>query len=287
MLPNKHTVTFGDIQGCFIGTHRGHKGVNGKVLVIGGSSLFHSPALWAAELLAHFADLVFFYSPYQMNRELFLATKKQFVNGIVVTDRDLESYVEESDVVLMGPGMMRQSDEGALTRKLTHALLSRYPKKKWVLDAGALQALSLEDCTPGMIFTPHWRELNDLVPYHGDPDSTEDLLNFFEALKIHPGTWLVKRNGTDWIMSQELADMWCSAGGNEGLTKGGTGDVLAALVAALYIDNKAHLACAAASYILKQAADRLHNKVGPYFTTSELLQTLPEVAWNTLSKTQR
>jgi len=35
-----------------------HKGQNGRVLIIGGSSLFHSASLWATEVASHFCDMV-------------------------------------------------------------------------------------------------------------------------------------------------------------------------------------------------------------------------------------
>ncbi|MEK6952481.1 MAG: hypothetical protein AABX29_05690, partial [Nanoarchaeota archaeon] len=35
-----------------------HKGDNGKVLIIGGSSLFHSASIWAAEMASHIVDMV-------------------------------------------------------------------------------------------------------------------------------------------------------------------------------------------------------------------------------------
>ncbi|PJE63608.1 hypothetical protein COU89_02445 [Candidatus Roizmanbacteria bacterium CG10_big_fil_rev_8_21_14_0_10_45_7] len=295
---NEHVVSVGDFSDLNLlnkETKHSHKGDNGKVLVIAGSSLFHSPGLWAAELLAHFADLVFFYSPHHNNRELLMKTKKNFFNGIVVTAQDLDWYIQESDVILMGPGLMRRKnntdttpnvsttiqieaieDEGVLTHVLTNYLLSRYPEKKWILDAGALQELELEHCSASMIYTPHKGELNRLFP-----------LGFPDDLKQAPlGTWLIKDNGIDYIKSSAIAEVWKSDGGNEGLTKGGTGDLLAALVAALHIRNPPLLACAAGSYVIKQAADVLYQRVGPYYTTTELLNAIPEVVWSLASKTQ-
>ncbi|MCR4326757.1 MAG: hypothetical protein NUV52_03820 [Candidatus Roizmanbacteria bacterium] len=295
---NEHLVSVDDL--CDLNllrekTKHSHKGDNGKVLVIAGSSLFHSPGLWAAELLAHFADLVFFYSPHHTNRELLMNTKKDFFNGIVVTAQDLDWYIQESDVILMGPGLMRRKnrtdvvpsvlsiadieaiqDEGVLTHALTQYLLSHYPDKKWVLDAGALQELELNNCSANMIYTPHKGELDRLFPL-GFPD---------ELKEVPPGTWLIKDGGTDYIKSSALSEIWKSEGGNEGLTKGGTGDLLAALVAAFYIRNPTLLSCAAGSYVIKQAADILYQRVGPYYTTTELLQAIPEVVWDLASKTQ-
>ena len=51
-------------------------------------------------------------------------------------------------------------------------------------------------------------------------------------------------------------------GGNVGMTKGGTGDVLAGLVAALYCKNDAFLSACVGSYINKKAGERLFKRVG-------------------------
>ena len=221
---NEHVVSVDDFHDLHLLSKEArhvHKGDNGKVLVIAGSSLFHSPGLWAAELLAHFADLVFFYSPHHTNRELLLNTKKEFFNGIVVTAQDLDWYIQESDVILMGPGLMRRknstdvvpnvstiaeieaiADEGVLTHVLTHYVLSHYPSKKWVLDAGALQELELDNCSASMIYTPHRGELNRLFP-SGFPDDLK---------KAPLGTWLIKDSGIDYVKSSAVPEVWKSEG---------------------------------------------------------------------------
>src|SRR3989338_6091740 len=83
-----------------------HKGQNGKVLIIGGSSLFHSASLWAAEVASHFADMVHYSSTIE-NEKIFLSLKKKFRNGIIVPQEKLMEYVKEDDAILIGPGMMR------------------------------------------------------------------------------------------------------------------------------------------------------------------------------------
>jgi NAD(P)H-hydrate epimerase len=50
-------------------------------------------------------------------------------------------------------------------------------------------------------------------------------------------------------------------GGNAGMTKGGTGDVLAGLLAALYCQSDALTSTIIASYINKKAADTLYESV--------------------------
>ena len=61
------------------------------------------------------------------------------------------------------------------------------------------------------------------------------------------------------------------------MTKGGTGDVLAGLVAALACKNDSFLAASAGSFINKKAGDSLFKRVGPYFNASDLCDEIPKV----------
>ena len=96
------------MQKLFIPKSNSHKGQNGKVLIIGGSSLFHSASIWAAEIASHFVDIVH-YSSTKENNEIFLSLKKKFHNGIIVSQKELEHYVKEDDAILLGPGMLRKN----------------------------------------------------------------------------------------------------------------------------------------------------------------------------------
>ena len=73
-------------------------------------------------------------------------------------------------------------------------------------------------------------------------------------------------------------------GGSTGMTKGGTGDVLAGLVAGLYCNHDALTACVVGSYVNKKAGEALHEKVGPYFNASDLAEVVPEVLWQEINK---
>lgn len=64
------------------------------------------------------------------------------------------------------------------------------------------------------------------------------------------------------------------------MTKGGTGDVLAGLVAALYCKNEAFLTASASSFINKKAGEKLFEKVGLYFNSSDLTDEIPKVMKN-------
>ncbi|MEK9179301.1 MAG: ADP/ATP-dependent (S)-NAD(P)H-hydrate dehydratase [Patescibacteria group bacterium] len=300
-----------DIKKLRLVRKKSHKGDNGKVLVIGGSTLFHSASIWAAELLAHFVDLVFYFSPAHTNEEILLKSKIEFRNGIIISQDKLLHYIAEADVVLIGPGMCRRSqpptnnkqpttnsvseillgeDEGELTHLLVNKLLRDFPQKKWVIDAGALQEVELGLIPKNSILTPHWGEYTRLFPQFKIQEWNEDrLLEEICQLgtKTTEATWLLKHQDTDFVFSRSTENKTRIEGGNEGLIKGGTGDLLSALVAAFFVKNDAILAASSASFILKAAADRLYKNIGPFYTTTEVLQTIPGVLWDELGlKTQ-
>jgi ADP-dependent NAD(P)H-hydrate dehydratase / NAD(P)H-hydrate epimerase len=278
-----------------------HKGENGRVLVIGGSQLFHSASLWAAELISHFVDHVFYYSPNSVNRKVLVHNKAHFLNGIVVTGAELEDYIQEADVILIGPGLRRQKircscdyhayannipkieqikDEATLSYVLTNALIEKYPLKKWVVDAGALQEIEYVNITSTSILTPHQQELFRLFPSIRTQNITKELFldHVTSVLRNYSATWLLKRQGTDFVVAVD-GSVTQIEGGNEGLTKGGTGDLLAALISVLYVFNNPPLATSVASYMLKKTAEFLYKTKGPYFTTSELMTEIPHVFW--------
>jgi NAD(P)H-hydrate epimerase len=83
-----------------------HKGQNGKLLIIGGSTLFHAASLWAAEVASRFVDMIHFASTAE-NNEIFLHLKTIFRNGIVIARKSIPDYMLEDDAILIGPGMIR------------------------------------------------------------------------------------------------------------------------------------------------------------------------------------
>ncbi len=61
------------------------------------------------------------------------------------------------------------------------------------------------------------------------------------------------------------------------MTKGGTGDVLAGLIAALACKNDLFLASQAGVYVNGLTGDELYKKVGPYFNASDLCDEIPKL----------
>lgn len=254
-----------------------HKGQNGKLMIVGGSDLFHVASKWSLDIASRFVDMVF-YSSVKENNDLIREAKANFWNGIVIERENLEDYILEADCILIGPGMTRTDD----TESLTNRLLQKYSDKKWVIDAGALQMLDPENLNSNMIITPHHQELQMLLKKVSVNKPIRENITGQVIPLTRRGTTIIVKGKIDHVFSgQKFVQV---EGGNAGMTKGGTGDVLAGLVAALYTTHNAYTSAVVASYINKKAGDFLYSEVGPYFNASDLLEAIPRVMWEELEK---
>lgn len=294
-------VTRTDINKLYVPAPDSHKGQNGRLLIIGGSKLFHAASLWALEVASRIVDLVH-YSSTPDNNEIAKEIKKQFRDGIVISRSDIDMYIEEDDCILIGPGMTRDLE----TKKIVHTLLQKHSAKQWVIDAGALQKLELSDIPKRAILTPHHGEFVQLweraevgissflrrqgpdrsgvhhrgsagamtaletkhLPARSEIDKVAQFASTYHCIVLLKGQ-------KDIVSDGERVEI--IEGGNEGMTKGGTGDVLAGLIAALACKNDPFLATIAGSYINKKAGDALYKSVGPYFNASDLATQIPRM----------
>jgi hydroxyethylthiazole kinase-like uncharacterized protein yjeF len=262
------TVTKDDLQNLYLPPHDSHKGQNGKMLLIGGSELFHAASLWALTVASRIVDLVH-YCSIPSNNTLVSHIKEEFRNGIVVSRDDVEEYIKEDDCILIGPGMTRDTE----TKELTDRLLRKFPKKQWVIDAGALQMMDIADIPQNAILTPHHQEFALLwEKQKGIVASDEEKVA--EFARSHQCIVLLK--GEKDIACSSEGTCKTIVGGNAGMTKGGTGDVLAGLIAALACKNDPFLATIAGSFINKKAGDDLYSTVGPFFNATDLAGQIPK-----------
>lgn len=278
-----------DLQKLYRPADTSHKGQNGKLLFIGGSTLFHAASLWPLEIASRIVDMVF-YASVPENNEIVQRAKEEWRSGIVVRRADLAEYIAQSDAILLGPGMVRQdadfdknkkitslkdiediADEGEQTYFLTKYLLQKYPEKKWIIDAGALQMLSPDWLLPlkgNVVITPHMQEFERLFDLDPNATNAGDMAQKYNCV-------IVLKRHIDTVASPGACIL--VAGGNSGMTKGGTGDVLAGLIAALACKNDVFLAAKCGSYLNKKAGESLFAKQGIYFNASDLAKEIPVV----------
>lgn len=262
-----------------------HKGQNGKVMLIAGSRLFHAASIWPLTVISRIVDMTF-YASVSENNEIVAKMKEQFLNGIVIPREKIDDYMNEADVILIGPGMPREEgyqegDED--TKNLTERLLKQHKDKKWVIDGGSLQVIDPEillELEQMPILTPHQREFEIIKSRIKNHELSIKLQNsvLAEQAEIIAQEYkcVVLLKGERDIIASPTQTITIS-GGNSGMTKGGTGDVLAGLTAALYAKNDAYLSACAASFINKKAGESLFEKVGLYFNASDLADEIPKV----------
>jgi len=275
-----------------------HKGQNGKVLVIGGSSLFHGAVLWAAEAASHIVDMVHVASTVE-NNEIIQKIKVMWQTGIVVSQKDILYYAEEDKVILVGNGMMRSEkaeslklkaesrkwedvlkikDEGLFTREIVYYLIAHFPNKQFVLDAGALQVMDKEWLSllrKKAIITPHQKEFQSLFGIDVAALSFEEKEKIVQQTAQQHSCIIILKAVEDIISDGNRVVR--VQGGNAGLTKGGTGDILAGLIAGMAATSDPFAAAVVASFLLKQTAEHLFEIKGFWYTAQDIVTTFPGV----------
>ncbi|MBI1864055.1 NAD(P)H-hydrate dehydratase [Candidatus Woesebacteria bacterium] len=249
---------------------------NGQLTIIGGSKLFHGAPLLSLRVASRIVDMVFFSSPESSMQEITSYIKADLSSFIWVDWDEIEDYIKKSDAILIGPGFMRyhkekdrhkaeECDEACqLTKSTTEDLLSKFSDKKWVIDAGSLQTMDPKFIPENSILTPNKKEYEILF----------GSLDPIDASKKYKCVIVLKGPKTSVYFKDEVVEV---DGGNAGLTKGGTGDVLAGLAASLLTKNDSLLSACASSYIVKTTADELYKKVGISYNSDDLADSIPSV----------
>jgi len=211
-----------------------HKGQNGKILIIGGSERYHGAVLLSAQIASRIVDLVYV-SSVEFNNKLLEKLKPKMAEFIAMPRDEIEKFITEADVVLMGPGL----GLGEETEKMVNNLLRKYPKKRFVLDADALSVVDEKNLHGNVVVTPHSAEFRALFGISPGKENTKKAAGRF-------GGAVLLKGETDYVSDGD--EIKVNKVGNAGMTKGGTGDVLAGLVAGLAANNSIYLSAAAAAW---------------------------------------
>ena len=249
------------------------KGDNGLVLAVGGSVDYPGAiALAGLAALRSGCDLVKIIAPQKVAWAINaysqdLVTKKIPSKFFLPKHLSIIKHeMERFDVLLIGNGI-GQSIE---TKKFCVSAVRSIEKHK-VIDADAIKAISIHDAKNSII-TPHSRELNLFLSNSKVRKSLiekisaeENIAKKSELIKNTAQEFLDKKNiillkgKIDSIISKDK--ILLVKGGNSGMTKGGTGDVLAGLCAGFLAQSKDLLQSAInASYFNKKIGDILLKK---------------------------
>ena len=269
----------------------GHKGLYGKVLIVGGSrGMIGAPALAANAAFRSGAGLVRVASPVSI--QLNVAQLSPCATSIPLPQddaglisasaiHDILNALEENDSLALGPGLGRGNDLKAILEKIVAVC-----DKPMVIDADALNNLSALAggelrFTDKTILTPHPGEMKRLwtmffrkkLPANRN-EQAQKLAQKCSAVVVLKGANTIVTDG---------ASTYINKTGNPGMATGGSGDVLTGCIAALLANKEASLSTLSAAvlgvYIHGRAGDLA---VKRYTETSlmadDLVEFLPD-AW--------
>lgn len=235
-----------------------HKGDYGKLLIVAGSEGYTGAPVFAAEgALRSGAGLVYLGVP----RDVYpmVATRCSSAMPFPLPD-DTEQLVERArscDVVLAGPGMGRNPRAQQIVFRLIEDI-----EGPLVLDADGLNALEgqtqrLRARTGLTVLTPHDGEFARLA---GCSLPLNDRVEQAAELAQETGCVVVLK-GHETLTVDPQGRMWRNTTGNPGMAKGGSGDILAGMIASL-LGQKQLTGCVSCPGELVAWAVYLHGAAG-------------------------
>jgi len=263
-----------------------HKGENGRVLVIGGSSRYAgAPSLAGIAALKVGADLVTIAVPSSIVGEV--RSYSPDVIAVPLPSEDtisagsipqLKKEIAAADTVVMGMGLGLDPETKAVVKEICRHLVEI--GKPVVIDADALKALGEERGTlslKGSIVTPHAGEFLALTGEKLAADREDGWQDRLPAVK----RWASKLKCTVLLKSRydiitDGDSLKVKTIGNAGLAVGGTGDVLAGVAAAILCQGAGpYRSAVAASFLNSYAGDMLEAEMGQHFTAQDLANAMP------------
>ena len=257
----------------------GYKGNYGKILLLCGSRGYTGAAALAAMgALRCGAGLVFLGVPESIYAIEAVKLNEAIVFPLPEEDGMLSSKsvisiqkkLREMDVVLIGPGM----GQSVGTMAVMNAVLQGFDGPV-ILDADALNLLAcdsemLRSRKAVTILTPHEGEFQRL-----GIGLDEDRVSGAKMLAKQLGT-IVIRKGHDSVIT-DGETVYINPTGNPGMAVGGSGDVLAGMIAGLLGQGINPLqAAACAAWLHGAAGDCAAEKLGQYaMLPTDLLSELP------------
>ena len=255
------------------------KGDNGIVLVVGGSRVYHgAPILASTAALRAGTDLVYTFVP----KSNVNVTRTASPNLIVLPLSDerltvgsacklIKSMPKRSNSAAIGMGLNIAKKEALIT--LIRKLLEN--RTRLVLDASALipEILPIITNTESII-TPHGGEYMRIFSTELKESLEEQIKDVVKKAEEHGITIILK--GWRNIISDGKQTSVIKRS-TPAMTVGGTGDVLAGLVAALYCKMSSFNASCFGVYFNGKAAELAFNKVGLHMMASDLVDNLPEI----------
>ena len=257
------------------------KGDNGKVLVVGGSYMYHgAPILSSLAALRTGADLVYTAVP-KVNAQASRAISPDLIVIPLADSKLTRGSVNKLlgqipvgiDSAAIGMGLAVENIEAL--KLLIKSLIERDVRLS--LDASALRKEILPIIKgKNVVVTPHSGEFERIF---GEkiPSNKKTRISTLEKLaKKNSITILLK--GQDDIITDGVMTL-INSKKTPAMTVGGTGDVLSGIVASMLSRNRNVLeSTASAAFLNGQAGKIIQKQFGTHMIASDLIDVLPLVA---------
>ncbi len=223
-----------------------HKGNFGKVLVVGGSEEYTgSPAIVALSALRAGVDLTKIIAPRRaadtcagFSPEIIT----EAVNAAELNSGAFHRIKEESEkynVMVLGNGIKTGYEQTILVNKILKEI-----GMKIVLDADAIKVADTNQLTKNIVITPNSNEFKILFKEDPSKDLEKRIKQVYEKARQFNTTILLKGH-VDVISNGE--NTFINKNNSVYMTKGGTGDSLAGITAAMMCQNNNPVEAAAAA----------------------------------------
>lgn len=263
-----------------------HKGVGGRVLVVGGSSLYSgAPAMAALAALRAGCDLAYVTAP-EPAANIVASYSPTLIVYKIRGDMLAQGHVDEvlgfirgrAESVVVGPGIGLHEETRGFTLSLVKRLVDGEAGVKGVvIDADALKHISGEgmDLRARVVLTPHAGEASRILGKRVGEGLEERIEAAVEISRRYNCVTLLK--GPVDVVSSPTGDFRLNKSGSPGMSTGGTGDVLSGVLSTLIARGVGlfDAACVAA-YVCGKAGELASSLYGERITALDVIDRIPE-----------
>lgn len=263
-----------------------HKGDFGRLLIIAGSEKMRGACVLAAEsALRCGVGMVCTASTESAVNAVSARTPESLLlpleydfDGFMLYDSNmplLESELKKADAVLIGCGMGVTTDTKAIVTKIIETT-----DCPLIIDADGLNCIAsdiniLQKKKTDIILTPHPMEMSRLTSLSVAEVQSDRIANALDFAEKYDVTVVLKGAGT---VTAKKGGCIINTTGNSGMSKGGSGDVLAGIIASLTAQGYDSVTASALGvYIHGLSGDIAAEKLGAEtMLPSDLIKFLPD-----------
>ena len=239
---------------------KSHKGMFGKVVVVGGGTGMPGAVRLTAEAALRVGAGLVTVASRSEHLQVIVGNRPELMFRSVETAGDVAGAVAGADVVVLGPGLGRDHWARVV---LTATLAAVAPESRLVVDADALNLMAEEvgrQYGDDWILTPHPAEAARLLKV-ATADIQRDRVAALGDLCGQRGGTIVLKGATTLVGQTGRTTLLCDRG-NAGMSAPGMGDVLAGAIAGFVAQGRDPYLAAAAAVLAHATAGDQCAKVG-------------------------